>query len=84
MAAAGAPAPDMTMTGGLPAIMDPGMPGPFPGRVVGIEHPGCIVGGNYQAEPIRKMMEKGMTTLTGAPAWTDAWRSSLASFSRCK
>jgi hypothetical protein len=29
MAAAGAPAPDMTMTGGLPAIMDPGMPGPF-------------------------------------------------------
>src|SRR5262245_65973713 len=21
------------------------------------------------------MMEKGMTTLTGAPGWTDAWRS---------
>src|ERR1043166_363282 len=53
----------------------PGMPGPFPGRVVGVEHPGSIVGGVYQGEPVRRMMEKGMTALTGAPAWTDAWRS---------
>lgn len=53
----------------------PGMPGPFPGLVVGVEHPGSIVNGAYQAEPVRKMMEKGMTALTGAPDWTQAWRS---------
>lgn len=56
------------------ATSKPGMPGPFPGKVIAVEHPGCIVSGVYQAEPVRKMMEKGMTALTGAPAWTDAWR----------
>src|SRR5262249_26009873 len=50
------------------------MPGPFPGRVISVEHPRSIVSGAYQAEPVRKMMEKGMTALTGAPGWTDAWR----------
>ena len=34
------------------ATSKPGMPGPFPGRVVGVEHPGCIVSGAYQADPI--------------------------------
>jgi hypothetical protein len=53
----------------------PRMPGPFPGLVVGVEHPGSIANGAYQAEPVRKMMEKGMTALTGAPNWTQAWRS---------
>jgi uncharacterized protein (DUF362 family) len=57
------------------ATSKPGMPGPFPGRVISVEHPGCIVSDAYQAEPIRKMMEKGITELTGAPGWTDAWRS---------
>jgi hypothetical protein len=52
----------------------PGMPGPFPGRVVAAEHPGCIVNNTYQAGPIRQMMQKGMMELTGAPSWTDAWR----------
>jgi hypothetical protein len=51
-----------------------GMPGPFPGVVVGVEHPGSILNGAYQAEPVRQMMEKGITTLSGAPGWTDAWR----------
>ncbi len=52
-----------------------GMPGPFPGLVVGVEHPGAIVNGAYQPEPVRRMLEKGMTVLTGAPDWTQAWRS---------
>ena len=56
------------------ATAKPGMPGPFPGRVVAVEHPGCIVNDAYRAEPVRKMMEKGMTALTGAPGWADAWR----------
>jgi len=57
------------------ATSKPGMPGPFPGLVVGVEHPGSIVNGAYQAEPVRKMMERGMTALTGAPDWTQSWRS---------
>src|ERR1051325_8640542 len=57
------------------ATSKPGMPGPFPGRVIAVEHPGCIASGTYQADPVRRMMEKGMTGLTGAPAWADAWRS---------
>jgi hypothetical protein len=57
------------------AALKPGMPGPFPGRVIGVEHPGSIANGVYQAEPVRKMMEKGMTALTGAPGWSDAWRT---------
>jgi hypothetical protein len=51
------------------------MPGAFPGRVVAVEHPGSIIGGQYRAEPIRAMMRKGMTELTQAPSWIDAWRT---------
>jgi hypothetical protein len=57
------------------ATSKPGMPGAFPGVVSAVEHPGSIAGGKYQAEPIRKMMERGMTNLTGAPGWSEAWRS---------
>jgi hypothetical protein len=56
------------------ATTKPGMPGPFPGRVAAVEHPGCIISNAYQAGPIRQMMQKGMTELTQAPSWTDAWR----------
>jgi len=51
------------------------MPGPYPGRVVAVEHPGCIVANNYQAEPVRQMMQRGIRELTGAPSWSDGWRS---------
>jgi hypothetical protein len=57
------------------AVSKAGMPGPFPGVVVAVEHPGSIVDGTYQAAPVRAMLEKGMTALTGAPSWTEAWRS---------
>src|SRR5579859_2559978 len=50
------------------------MPGLFRGRVVAVEHPGSIVDGHYQAEPVRQMMRQGMTDLTGAAGWVDAWR----------
>ena len=49
------------------------MPGPFRGRVVAVEHPGSIISGHYQAEPVRQMMRKGMSELTGAD-WAEAWR----------
>ncbi len=57
------------------AVKGAGIPGPYPGRVAAVEHPGCIAGGAYQAAPIRDMMRKGMTELTGAPGWVDAWRA---------
>ena len=50
------------------------MPGLFRGRVVAVEHPGSIIAGHYQAEPVRQMMRKGMAELTGADGWADAWR----------
>jgi len=50
------------------------MPGLFRGRVVAVEHPGCVLAGRYQAEPVQQMMRKGMTDLTGAGGWVDAWR----------
>jgi hypothetical protein len=51
-----------------------GIPGPYPGRVVAVRHPGSVISGAYQREPVRAMMRRGMMELTGAPAWTDAWR----------
>jgi hypothetical protein len=52
-----------------------GIPGPYPGRVIAVEHAGCIASGAYQAAPIHQMIERGMKELTGAPTWQDAWRS---------
>jgi hypothetical protein len=51
-----------------------GIPGPYPGRVIAVEHSGSIVRGAYQRAPIKQMLERGMTELTGAPNWQDAWR----------
>lgn len=50
------------------------MPGPYRGRVVEVQHPGSIVSGNYQAEPVAQMIRRGMMELTGAPDITAAWR----------
>ena len=52
-----------------------GMPGPYPGKVVEVHHPNCILSGAYQAAPVEQMMRKGMLELTGAPGWPDAWRA---------
>ncbi|MCW5979420.1 MAG: DUF362 domain-containing protein [Bryobacteraceae bacterium] len=51
-----------------------GIPGLYPGRVVGVRHSSSIAGGVFQSEPIRQMMVRGMTELTGAPDWASAWR----------
>lgn len=57
------------------ATTKPGMPGAWPGRVIAVESPGSIVSGSYQADTVRNMMRKGMSELTGAPGWVDAWRA---------
>jgi uncharacterized protein (DUF362 family) len=49
------------------------MPGPYRGKVVAVEHPGCIADGKYQAEPVRQMMRRGMSELTGGD-WVAAWK----------
>ena len=58
----------------LKAAAKPGMPGPYPGRVVAVAHPNCISSGAYQPQAIEQMMHRGMMELTGAPGWPDAWR----------
>ncbi len=51
-----------------------GIPGPYPGRVAAIHHPGSMVSGAYQAEPVEQMIDRGMRELTGADGALDAWR----------
>jgi uncharacterized protein (DUF362 family) len=51
-----------------------GIPGPFPGRVIAVNHPGSAVAGRHQAEPVREMVARGMKELTGATDATEAWR----------
>ncbi len=50
------------------------MPGPYRGRVVAVQNPAVLVSGQYQAEEVHQMMRLGMTELTGAGGWADAWR----------
>jgi uncharacterized protein (DUF362 family) len=51
-----------------------GIPGPFPGRVVGVERQGAVVDRKYQRDAVRSMLNKGMMELTGAPSPQEAWR----------
>ncbi|HET7696886.1 MAG TPA: DUF362 domain-containing protein [Vicinamibacterales bacterium] len=54
----------------------PGMPGPYPGRVVSVKSDRCVdtATGTANAEVVREMMARGMRALTGAATTTDAWR----------
>ena len=51
-----------------------GIPGPYRGRVVGVQHPASVITGAYQREAVRAMVRKGMMELTGAPDPVAAWR----------
>jgi len=50
------------------------MPGPYRGRVVAVHHPASIVSGRFGAGPLREMMTRGMTELTGAGSAAEAWK----------
>lgn len=52
-----------------------GIPGPYPGRVVSVRHDGSIISDQYQREPVRRMIHKGMMELTGAGSPQEAWRA---------
>jgi uncharacterized protein (DUF362 family) len=51
-----------------------GIPGPFRGKVVEVRHLGSVISGQYQREPVRAMIRKGLMELTGAPSPAEAWR----------
>src|SRR6476646_4571681 len=54
----------------------PGMPGPFPGRVVKVKSDTCVDTATNTAndQVVREMMAQGMRALTGAATTADAWR----------
>jgi len=54
----------------------PGMPGPYPGRVVSVKSDKCInqSTGLANDDAVREMMAQGMRMLTGASATSEAWR----------
>ena len=60
----------------IKALSDqPGMPGPFPGRVVEVNHPGSVVTGVRDREAVKKMVEHGMQQLVpDAENAVDAWK----------
>ena len=77
--------PAVQRTSGLPAVRvvssykpaaTPGMPGPYPGRVVAVTSEKSVdtATGAANADIVREMMARGMRTLTGAATTTDAWR----------
>lgn len=52
-----------------------GIPGPFPGKVVAMQHSGSVVGGKFQRSAIKSMLHDGLMKLTGAPNATEAWKT---------
>jgi hypothetical protein len=50
------------------------MPGLYPGRVAAISSPDCMAGGKFQAQPIQRMMRRGMGALTGTDGGPAAWK----------
>jgi hypothetical protein len=54
----------------------PGMPGPYPGRVVAVtsEKSVDVASGAANGDVVREMMSRGIQRLTGASTTTDAWR----------
>jgi len=53
----------------------PGMPGPYPGRVVTVHAPGCIDEATEAVDvpTVKTMIARGMTTLTGDRDPRDSW-----------
>ena len=77
--------PGIQIGSGLPSLRvvtrytpaaPPGMPGPYPGRVVSVTSAKSvdIATGAANDEVVREMMARGMRTLTGATTLPDAWR----------
>ena len=68
--------PKVRVVSSYTAAATPGMPGPYPGRVVAVTSEKSVdtATGAANADIVREMMARGMRTLTGAATTTDAWR----------
>ena len=77
--------PGIQIGSGLPSLRvvtrytpaaPPGMPGPYPGRVVSVTSAKSVdtATGAASGEVVREMMARGMRALTGATTLPDAWR----------
>jgi hypothetical protein len=58
----------------------PGMPGPYPGKVISVKSAKCLSedGLKINGEVVREMMERGMRALTGDAKAIDSWRRFFA------
>jgi hypothetical protein len=68
--------PTLRVVSGYNATLAPGMPGPYPGRVVSVNSAKAVdtATGAANDEVVREMMARGMRTLTRAGTTADAWR----------
>ena len=72
--------PPLRVVSSFAPVATPGMPGPYPGRVVAVTSDTCVdtSTGAASDEAVREMMARGMRTLTGAGTTPDAWRRFFA------
>jgi len=68
--------PPLRIVSSYAASAAPGMPGPYPGRVISIKSDKCVdtSTGAANDEIVREMMARGMRALTGAATTGEAWR----------
>lgn len=68
--------PTLSVVTRYAAAARPGMPGPYPGRVVSVHSERCVDTDTSAAndEVVREMLARGMRQLTGAATPLDAWR----------
>jgi hypothetical protein len=69
-------APVVRVVSGYAPARTPGMPGPYPGRVVSVTSEKCVDTSTGMAndDVVREMLARGMRALTGAGTTGDAWR----------
>ena len=67
--------PDYRVVTKFKAAAQPGMPGPYPGRVVTVHSPKCIDEETEKVDvpTVKAMIDRGMTTLTGDRDPRDSW-----------
>jgi hypothetical protein len=72
--------PTLRVVSSYRAATTPGMPGPYPGRVVSVKSDKCVdpITNAANDDTVREMMARGMRTLTGAGTTPDAWRRFFA------
>ena len=69
-------APKLRIVTSYPPAARPGMPGPYPGRVIAVRSDKCVdvETSAANADVVREMMTRGMCALTGDRTAPEAWR----------